>query len=110
VAQPSAEVRFLAVFARSYGHLERLVRVELSRSCPRSVSRSSLSFANPAGGASGTTGRALFDLGASTSSRRSLGGALWAPGTQGGSRRLPGGAEGIRTSDLRSAGTHALDG
>jgi hypothetical protein len=27
---------------------------------------------------------------------------LWAPGTQGGSRRLPGGAEGIRTSDLRS--------
>ncbi len=33
---------------------------------------------------------------------------LWAPGTQGGSRRLPGGAEGIRTSDLRSTGTRAL--
>jgi hypothetical protein len=32
VAQPSAEVRFLAVFARSYGHLERLVRVDLTRS------------------------------------------------------------------------------
>jgi hypothetical protein len=35
VAQPSAEVRFLAVFARSYGHLERLVRVDVTRS-PRS--------------------------------------------------------------------------
>ena len=34
---------------------------------------------------------------------------LWAPGTQGGSRRLRGGAEGIRTSDLPSSGT-ALDG
>lgn len=31
MAQPSAEVRFLAVFARSYGHLEHLVRVELTR-------------------------------------------------------------------------------
>jgi hypothetical protein len=32
------------------------------------------------------------------------------PGTHGGSRRLPGGAEGIRTSDLRSVATHALAG
>ena len=34
---------------------------------------------------------------------------LWAPRTQGGSRGLPGGAEGIRTADLRSVGTRALD-
>ena len=33
------------------------------------------------------------------------------PGTQGGSQRLPGGAEGIRTVDLRSAGAPCrLDG
>jgi DDE domain len=35
---------------------------------------------------------------------------LSAPGTQGALRGLPGGAEGIRTSDLRSAGTRAVDG